>query len=78
MIIGPVYQQFFEAEMLVQLRGAIVVQNAKELARAIEALNDPFYYGQTAEIAARFVEDHKGATEKIMGYIQEKRFLTSE
>lgn len=77
-IIGPVYQQFFEAEMLVQLRGAIVVQNAKELARAIEALNDPFYYGQTAEIAARFVEDHKGATEKIMGYIQEKRFLTSE
>lgn len=77
-IIGPVYQQFFEAEMLVQLRGAIVIQNAKELARAIEALNDPFYYGQTAEIAARFVEDHKGATEKIMGYIQEKRFLTSE
>lgn len=77
-IIGPVYQQYHEADMLVQLRGAIVVQDAGELGKAIGALNDPFYYAQTAEIAARFVEDHKGATEKIMGYIQEKRFLTSE
>lgn len=77
-IIGPVYQQFFEAEMLVQLRGAIVIRDARELGKAIEALNDHFYYGQTAEIAARFVEDHKGATEKIMDYIQEKRFLTKE
>ncbi|WP_423737494.1 3-deoxy-D-manno-octulosonic acid transferase [Chitinophaga caseinilytica] len=77
-IIGPVFHQFHEAMMLVQLRGAIVVKDADELSKAITALNDPFYYGQSAEIAARFVEDHKGATGKIMGYIQEKRFLTSE
>lgn len=77
-IIGPEYSRFHEAEMLVQLWGTIVINNAAELGKAIKALNDPYYYGQTVEITSRFVEEHKGATEKIMRYIQEKRFLTRE
>lgn len=77
-IIGPVYQQFNEAEMLVQLRGAIVVNDVASLQRSINALNDAYYYQQVTEITLRFVEEHQGATEKIMRYIQEKRFLTRE
>lgn len=77
-IIGPVYQQFDEAVSLVQLRGAIVVANLNDLNRAIEALNDPYYHQQITEIASRFVEEHQGATNKIIHFIQEKRFLTRE
>lgn len=75
-IIGPVFHQFLEAETLVQTRGAMVIHNAVELGRAVAALDDPYYYGQAAEIAGRFVEENQGATEKIVRYIQEKRFLT--
>ncbi|WP_162946602.1 3-deoxy-D-manno-octulosonic acid transferase [Chitinophaga barathri] len=75
-IIGPVFHQFLEAETLVQTRGAIVINNAAELGRAVEALKDPYYYEQTAEITGRFVQENQGATDKIMHYIQEKRFLT--
>lgn len=75
-IIGPVYEQFNEAVTLVQLRGAIVVNNLDDLNRAIEALNDTYYHQQITEIASRFVEEHQGATNKIMHYIQENRFLT--
>ncbi|WP_343703427.1 glycosyltransferase N-terminal domain-containing protein [Chitinophaga sp.] len=77
-LIGPIYHQFNEAEMLVHLRGAIVVTDVASLRRSIEALNDAYYYQQVTEITGRFVEEHQGATEKIMRYIQEKRFLTSE
>ena len=62
----------------VQLRGAIVVNDVASLQRSINALNDAYYYQQVTEITVRFVEEHQGATEKIMRYIQEKRFLTRE
>lgn len=77
-IIGPVYHQFQEAKMLVQLKGALVVDNVVELSRNIAALKDEYYYRQTEEINTRFVEEHQGATQKVMDYIQEKRFLTRE
>lgn len=77
-IIGPVYQQYNEAEMLVHLRGAIVVNDAAALQQSIASLNDAYYYQQITEITGRFVEEHQGATEKIITYIQEKRFLISE
>lgn len=77
-IIGPVYHQFHEAKMLVARKGALVVDNADELRRNIEALKDERYYRETAEVNSRFVEEHQGATRKVMDYIQEKRFLTRE
>lgn len=77
-IIGPVYHQFHEAKMLVARKGALVVDNVEGLRRGMEALRDERYYRETAEINARFVEEHQGATRKVMDYIQEKRFLTRE
>lgn len=77
-IIGPVYHQFHEAKMLVARKGALVVDNVEGLRRSMEALRDERYYRETAEINARFVEEHQGATRKVMDYIQEKRFLTRE
>ncbi len=75
-IIGPIFHQFHEAELLVQLRGALVVKDITSLRESMHALEDEYYYEQTSEIAGRFVEEHQGATRKIMAYIQEKRFLT--
>lgn len=77
-IIGPVYHQFHEAKMLVERKGALVVDSVGGLHRNMEALRDEHYYRQTAAINTHFVEEHQGATRKIMDYIQEKRFLTRE
>lgn len=77
-IIGPVYQQFNEAVMLVQLRAAIVVNDVASLDRNITALNDMYYYQQITEITGRFVEEHQGATEKILRYIRENGFLSGK
>ncbi|MGX5820396.1 3-deoxy-D-manno-octulosonic acid transferase [Chitinophaga lutea] len=77
-VIGPVFHQFHEAVELVQIRGALVVQDEATFRERMDALEDAYYYEQTAEIAGRYVEEHQGATGRIMLYIQEKRFLTRE
>ncbi|WP_295119183.1 glycosyltransferase N-terminal domain-containing protein [uncultured Chitinophaga sp.] len=75
-IIGPVYHKFHEAIMLVELGGAMVITNAQTLQTTVAMLENAEKYGQKASIAGRFIEDNQGATERIMHYIQEKRFLT--
>jgi 3-deoxy-D-manno-octulosonic-acid transferase len=75
-IIGPVYHKFHEAVMLVELGGAQVITNAETLAATVTSLEDAETYAKKSSIAGRFIEDNQGATEKIMHYIQEKRFLT--
>jgi hypothetical protein len=40
-------------------------------------LRDPAEVREIGEASARYVDSKKGATEKIVRYIQEKRLLTS-
>ncbi|WP_211999731.1 3-deoxy-D-manno-octulosonic acid transferase [Chitinophaga sp. HK235] len=78
-IIGPEYSKYFEAVELVALHGALVVPELTNLQDYMNLLlNDPEFYGKTASIAGNYVKDNKGATEKILQYIQEKRFLSKE
>ena len=78
-LIGPEFRKYSEAVELVNLQGAIVVENAAQLRDRMNALlSDPGYYRKTAGTAGNYVAENTGATQKILHYIQEKRFLSNE
>jgi 3-deoxy-D-manno-octulosonic-acid transferase len=75
-IFGPEYEKFAEAKNLVEAGGAYSVENALELEELLnEFLNDKEMLEESSRIAGEFVKNNRGATDKIMGYIQEKRLL---
>ena len=77
-IFGPVYDKYIEASGLVDAGGAISIQDALDFEAVVNKLfsneADRIKMGQDA---GAFVHAHKGATAKILHYIQEKRLLTS-
>jgi 3-deoxy-D-manno-octulosonic-acid transferase len=77
-VFGPVYDKYPEAEELVVAGGGIPVETALELEKAFnELLEDGDYYQQASLASLHYVDSKKGATGKIMEYIQEKRLLIS-
>ncbi len=77
-VFGPEYDKYVEAEGLVEAGGAFPVENALELEQRLNSLlQDETQYRSACEAARKFVYEKKGATEKILSYIQEKRLLTS-
>ncbi|MBC9934773.1 3-deoxy-D-manno-octulosonic acid transferase [Chitinophaga qingshengii] len=78
-IIGPEYSKYFEAVELVSQKGALVVSGLSNLEDYMKRLlQEPAFYAETAAIAGNYVQANKGATGKILEYIQEKRFLSKE
>ncbi|NSL90150.1 3-deoxy-D-manno-octulosonic acid transferase [Chitinophaga sp. Mgbs1] len=78
-LIGPEYSRYFEAVTLVALQGALVVAGAGDFTRYVqELLGQPAFYGHTAAVAGEYVAASKGATDKVLHYIQENRFLSRE
>lgn len=78
-IIGPEFRKYFEAVELVAAGGALVVQNDDDLREAMEMLfRDKEAYAKTAAIAGNYVAANTGATQKVLRYIQENRFLSKE
>lgn len=77
-IFGPVYEKFAEAKDLVEAGGAYTVGDALELEALLnELLNDEEMLATSSKIAGAFVSGNRGASIKIMNYIQEKRLLIS-
>ncbi|RYZ30785.1 MAG: 3-deoxy-D-manno-octulosonic acid transferase, partial [Sphingobacteriales bacterium] len=77
-IFGPDYSKFVEAQGLVQAGAAFSIADEAACIVTVEKLiNDTVFYQQACEAALSFVYQHKGATGKIMAFIQEKRLLTS-
>ena len=75
-IFGPVYEKFAEARKLVDAGGAYSIENALELEALLNnLLNDPALLEESSLIAMKFVNEQKGATAKIMDYIQRNRLL---
>ena len=76
-LFGPNYKKFKEAIGLIEKGGAISFNSADELVSALKKL-----LSHQNELTARsksssdFVKENKGATGKIMNYIEEKRLLT--
>ncbi len=77
-LFGPVFDKYIEAAGLVDAGGAISIEDALDFEGVANTLfsneADRIKMGQHA---GDFVHAHKGATTKIVNYIQEKRLLTS-
>ena len=77
-IFGPVYEKFAEAVQLINTGGAFCIENALELEENLQILlKDEREYKTACRAAGDYVYANKGATQKILSYIQEKRLLTN-
>lgn len=81
-LFGPYFYKYTEATGLVQAGGAISFTDEKKdgvlLRQLIEALlTDNAEYTFRCRAAGDYVRSNKGATKKILDFIQEKRLLTS-
>ena len=77
-LFGPVYDKYIEAIGLVEAGGAISIEDALDFeAVAKEILNNDNKRKEMGQLAGDFVLAHKGASAKIIHYIQENRLLTS-
>lgn len=77
-VFGPVYEKYAEAVDLVDAGGAFSIDNALELEKQLkELLADKQLLQNAGRAAGDYVYANKGATQKILAYIQENRLLTS-
>ena len=77
-ITGPVIEKFIEVMELADVGGVIIVDNALEVESVFNRLlNHEDEYAFHGNAAREFVYARKGATQKIIWYIQENRLLTS-
>ena len=72
-VIGPEYSKFQEAEDLVNLKGCFSVTSQQQFSSIFDQLNShKDFREKTGKINQQYIQENKGATEKIMEYINEK------
>jgi len=77
-LFGPVYYKFNEAVDLISTGGAISINDTEDCILSIQKLlQDQKVYQRSSENARKYVYSNKGATEKVMHFIQENRLLTN-
>ncbi len=77
-VFGPVYEKYAEAIGLVECEGAFTIESALELEELLNELLSNAVTSATAGKASHdYVYANKGATQKILDYIQENRLLTN-
>ncbi|MBX3241780.1 MAG: 3-deoxy-D-manno-octulosonic acid transferase [Chitinophagaceae bacterium] len=77
-LFGPVHQKHYEALEMIETGGALCVKNALELENVLDRLwQHPEELQQRGEAAQRYVAFNRGATQKILDYIQRNRLCTS-
>jgi len=78
-IFGPRYKKFREAHELIAKKAGFVIHNSDELKNGLINLlsNTDNCYSAAVSGAGKYSKENKGATEKIIRYIQENRLLTS-
>ncbi|MBC8053963.1 MAG: 3-deoxy-D-manno-octulosonic acid transferase [Sphingobacteriaceae bacterium] len=69
-IFGPNYQNFREARALIEKGAGISIKNAPELQAIMQNFQNEPVREQAGMAAKRYVEQEKGATDKIMSYIK--------
>ena len=78
-IFGPRFEKFREAVELKKSGAGFSINTKNELEKLLcRLLNDQKEYSESCESARSYVQTNKGATEKILRYIQENRLLTNE
>lgn len=77
-LFGPYYTEYIEAVELLHYGGGFSCSDSTGLKEQIEMLlNNKTEYTKSCEAASKYVLSKKGATQKIIEYIQEKRLLTN-
>ncbi len=77
-LFGPVYEKYIEAAELVEIGGGISINSALELEEVLnDLLCDEIYLKETGDASKNYVQSKRGATAKIMDYIQVNRLLTN-
>ena len=77
-ITGPVIEKYFEVMELAEAGGVIIIDNALEAESVFTRLfKNEEEYAFHARQARDYVYARRGATEKIIRYIQENRLLTN-
>jgi 3-deoxy-D-manno-octulosonic-acid transferase len=77
-ITGPVIDKYVEVLELSENGGVIIVDNALEVESVFNRLfDDSEEYLFHSNAAREYVKSHRGATDKIIQYIQENRLLTN-
>lgn len=81
-LFGPYYQKYSEAIGLVQSGGGLSFQDEKRDGRLLQQLinallKDEEEYRFRSRSAGDFVRSQRGATDRIIRFIQEKRLLTN-
>jgi 3-deoxy-D-manno-octulosonic-acid transferase len=77
-LFGPYYKKYTEAIDLVTSGGGLSFNDDKDLKEIIvRLLKNETEYNSGSKAAGHFVQSNKGATQKIIQFIQEKRLLTN-
>jgi 3-deoxy-D-manno-octulosonic-acid transferase len=77
-VTGPVIEKYFEVLELAEAGGVIIIDNALEAESVFSRLfENKIEYAFHGNAARDYVYARRGATEKIIHYIQENRLLTN-
>jgi 3-deoxy-D-manno-octulosonic-acid transferase len=77
-VFGPVIEKYIEAVELNDCGGGLIIDSALEAEKVFNRLlQDPQELRETGEASRNYVHSKKGATDRIIRYIYEKRLLTS-
>ena len=77
-VFGPAYDWYVEAVDLVEREAAFTVESAVELEELFnDLLADQQWLKETGDAAKEYVFSKTGATQMIVGYVQENRLLTN-
>ena len=77
-IYGPEYEKYSEAIGLVECGGGILIENALELESILNELwQNELLLATQGNASKNYVYANRGASKKIIQFIQEKRLLTS-
>lgn len=70
-LFGPKYAKFEEARQLVAVGGAFCVRTETDLQQVLTQLQNPVEYERASLAVRTYLEDNRGATRKIMDYLDE-------
>ena len=77
-LFGPNYKKFREAIGLIESDGGVCITSSAELTSQLKKiLNTESELALRSKKSFEFVQENKGATEKILSYIHENRLLTN-
>ncbi|MBL7774380.1 MAG: hypothetical protein JNK89_00165 [Saprospiraceae bacterium] len=73
-LFGPGYEKFEEARQFVARGGAFPVRTREELAAVLRRLRQPEAYARAAQAVRDYLQENRGATAKVMKYLESGDF----